>query len=99
MALTEAIVRQRRLGLDPADAKALRTYERRRRPYALMMAGMTDGLERFFSSSSDLVRAARGLGLSTIDRQPFLKETLVAAAAAQRATGSDREKRTISRHD
>ena len=80
-ALTQAVTEQARLGLDPAAPAALRAYERRRRPDALATAALTDGLDRLFSNASTVLRAIRDFGLGIVERQPALKQGLIAAAA------------------
>jgi 2-octaprenyl-6-methoxyphenol hydroxylase len=72
-ALTEVIVDAKRLGLDIANPDALGRYERWRRADNLMMAGVTDVLNRLFSNDVAPIKAARDLGLAIINRVPPLK--------------------------
>ena len=72
-ALAELIVDQRRRGLDIGDATVLEQYERRRRPDALLLAAVTDGLNRLFSNTIPPVRLARDVGLAIVNRLPPLK--------------------------
>jgi 2-octaprenyl-6-methoxyphenol hydroxylase len=72
-ALAELIVDARRLGLDIGSAEVLQRYESWRRLDAMLLAGVTDGLNRLFSNSLAPVRAARDLGLAAVDRLPPLK--------------------------
>lgn len=72
-ALTEVIVDARRLGLDIANPDALGRYQRWRRADNLMMAGVTDVLNRLFSNDVAPIRAARDIGLALVHRLPPLK--------------------------
>jgi 2-octaprenyl-6-methoxyphenol hydroxylase len=72
-ALAELIVDARRLGLDIGSAEVLQRYESWRRLDAMLLAGVTDGLNRLFSNSLAPVQAARDLGLAAVDRLPPLK--------------------------
>lgn len=73
-ALTEIIVDSVRLGLDAANVDALARYERWRRADNLLMAGMTDALNRLFSNDVAPVRVARHLGLAAVNKLPPLKK-------------------------
>ncbi len=72
-ALTEVIVDARRLGLDIANPDALARYERWRRADNLVMAGVTDVLNRLFSNDIAPVKAMRDVGLGLINRLPPVK--------------------------
>ncbi|HUN52873.1 MAG TPA: UbiH/UbiF/VisC/COQ6 family ubiquinone biosynthesis hydroxylase [Candidatus Sulfotelmatobacter sp.] len=72
-ALGEVLVEAHRLGLDLGDLAVLERYERWRRFDNLLLAGMTDGLNRLFSTDSEPVRLARDLGLAAVNRLPPLK--------------------------
>ncbi|MGC2415523.1 MAG: UbiH/UbiF/VisC/COQ6 family ubiquinone biosynthesis hydroxylase [Stellaceae bacterium] len=76
-ALAELIVDQRRLGLDIGDQSLLAAYERRRRPDALLLAAVTDGLNRLFSNTIPPIRLARDLGLAMVNRMAPLKRLLM----------------------
>jgi 2-octaprenyl-6-methoxyphenol hydroxylase len=76
-ALGELIVDQRRRGLDIGDEPVLEQYERQRRPDALLLAAVTDGLNRLFSNTIPPVRLARDLGLAAVHRLPPLKRLLM----------------------
>jgi 2-polyprenylphenol 6-hydroxylase len=60
----------------------LRRYERWRRSENLLAAAALDGLERLFSSADPVSTALRVVGLSAVDRVPFIKRRF-----AQRALG------------
>jgi 2-octaprenyl-6-methoxyphenol hydroxylase len=76
-ALAEAIVDAHRLGLDIGDASVLERYQRWRRPDALLLAGVTDGLNRLFSNAIPPAKMARNVGLSIVHRLPPLKRLLM----------------------
>jgi 2-octaprenyl-6-methoxyphenol hydroxylase len=75
--LAELIVDARRLGLDIGDNAVLEPYDRRRRTDALILAGVTDGLNRLFSNTIPPIRLARDLGLATVNRLPPVKRLLM----------------------
>ena len=76
-ALAELIVDQRRLGLDIGDDLVLERYQRWRRTDALVLAAVTDGLNRLFSNTIAPVRLARDVGLAVVHRLPPLKRLLM----------------------
>jgi len=76
-ALAEIIIDARRLGLDIGDPSLLERYERWRRSDALMLAAVTDGLNRLFSNTIPPVRLARDFGLAMVNRLPPLKRLLM----------------------
>jgi 2-octaprenyl-6-methoxyphenol hydroxylase len=76
-ALAELIVDQRRRGLDIGDDLVLERYQRWRRADALVLAAVTDGLNRLFSNTIPPVRLARDLGLAAVHRLPPLKRLLM----------------------
>jgi 2-octaprenyl-6-methoxyphenol hydroxylase len=76
-ALAELIVDQRRLGLDIGDDSVLERYQRWRRADALLLAAVTDGLNRLFSNAIPPIRLARDLGLALVHRLPPLKRLLM----------------------
>jgi 2-octaprenyl-6-methoxyphenol hydroxylase len=76
-ALAEAVIDARRLGLDIGDDSVLERYQRWRRLDAVLLAGVTDGLNRLFSNTIAPVRLARDLGLAAVNRLPPLKRLLM----------------------
>jgi 2-octaprenyl-6-methoxyphenol hydroxylase len=76
-ALAELIVDQRRRGLDIGEPLLLERYQRWRRPDALVLAAVTDGLNRLFSNTLPPLRLARDLGLAAVNRVPPLKRLLM----------------------
>ncbi len=78
--LTEILVDGARLGLDPANVASLEAYGRRRRADNLLMAGVTDLLNRLFSNDIAPLRAARDVGLGAVNRIAPLKHYLMKQA-------------------
>ena len=76
-ALAEAVIDARRLGLDIGDDPVLERYQRWRRLDAVLLAGVTDGLNRLFSNRVAPVKLIRGLGLAAVNRMPPLKRLLM----------------------
>ncbi|MBX6327353.1 MAG: ubiquinone biosynthesis hydroxylase [Pseudolabrys sp.] len=80
-ALAEAIVDAARLGLDIGGQPVLERYQRWRRFDTMTMGLATDGLNRLFSNKSDILRLARDVGLSLVERAPALKRLFIREAA------------------
>jgi 2-octaprenyl-6-methoxyphenol hydroxylase len=80
-ALAEAVVDAARLGLDIGSAVVLDRYQRWRRFDTMAMGVATDGLNRLFSNSSDMLRVVRDVGLGLVERAPALKGLLIREAA------------------
>jgi 2-octaprenyl-6-methoxyphenol hydroxylase len=80
-ALAEAVADAARLGLDIGAADVLERYQRWRRFDTMTMGVATDGLNRLFSNSSDVLRLARDLGLGIVERLPALKGVFIREAA------------------
>ena len=76
-ALSEAIVDARRLGLDIGGDSVLERYQRWRRADSVLLAAVTDGLNRLFSNTVAPVKLARDLGLAAVNRVPPLKRLLM----------------------
>jgi 2-octaprenyl-6-methoxyphenol hydroxylase len=55
----------------------LARYQRWRRLDALLLAAVTDGLNRLFSNSIAPLRLVRDFGLAAVDRLPPLKRFLM----------------------
>ena len=62
------------------DIMLLRRYERARKTDMLAMRGLTDGLQRLFSSEQPGIRQARNWGLRLTERLPLLKKRLIRQA-------------------
>jgi ubiquinone biosynthesis UbiH/UbiF/VisC/COQ6 family hydroxylase len=67
---------------DCGDYALLRRYERARREDVLAMQVATDGLQKLFNNDAVLLSRLRNLGLTLVDRQPWLKSFLVHHAVA-----------------
>lgn len=65
---------------DCGDARTLARYARSRKEEVLLMQLTTDGLQRLFASELAPVKALRNLGMTAIDRLPFLKRRLMQQA-------------------
>jgi 2-octaprenyl-6-methoxyphenol hydroxylase len=76
-ALAELIVDWRRLGLDIGDDAVLGRYQQWRRFDAVLLAAVTDGLNRLFSNNLAPLRLVRDLGLAAVNRLPPLKRFLM----------------------
>ena len=76
-ALAELIVDRRRLGLDIGDAALLENYQGWRRADALLLAAVTDSLNRLFSNTIAPLRLALDVGLAIVHRMPPLKRVLM----------------------
>jgi 2-octaprenyl-6-methoxyphenol hydroxylase len=81
-ALAELVVEALRLGLDPGAPDLLARYQRWRRPDTLLLAAVTDGMNRLFSNDVAPLRAARDFGLGVVDRLPPVKTAMIRRAAA-----------------
>jgi 2-octaprenyl-6-methoxyphenol hydroxylase len=79
-ALAEIVIDARRLGLDIGESALLERYERSRRLDVLLLASVTDGLNRLFSNSTPALKLARDLGLAAVDRIPPLKRLFMRQA-------------------
>jgi 2-octaprenyl-6-methoxyphenol hydroxylase len=67
-ALAQVLVEARRLGEDIGSELVLERYARWRRFDNVMLAAATDGFTRLFSNDNPLLRLARGVGMSAVDR-------------------------------
>ena len=65
---------------DCGDARTLARYARSRKEEVLLMQVATDGLQRLFASEFAPVRLIRNIGMSAVDKLPFLKRQLMAHA-------------------
>ena len=80
-ALAESVAEAVRLGLDHGGPAALERYQSWRRLDTMMVALMTDGLNRLFSNDVAPVRLVRDLGLTLVDRAAPLKGFFMREAA------------------
>lgn len=72
-ALAETLVDAKRLGLDIGFGEVLARYESWRRFDNVLLAGITDGLNRLFSTSFTPLMLARRLGFRAVNRAGPLK--------------------------
>lgn len=72
-ALAEVLVEAARRGEDIGAAGVLGRYERWRRVDSLVLATVTDGLNRLFATDCPPVALARDAGLAAVERMPPLK--------------------------
>jgi len=72
-ALAETLIDAKRLGLDIGFGEVLAGYERWRRFDNVLLAGITDGLNRLFSTSFTPLVLARRLGFRAVNRAGPLK--------------------------
>lgn len=63
-----------------AELRVLRRYERWRKSENVLALGLIDGLNRLFSTSSELLGRARRAGLAAVDRSPLAKRFLMGRA-------------------
>lgn len=82
-ALAQVLTDARRRGEDIGDAAVLARYQEWRRFDAAAMGGVTDGLNRLFSTDLAPLRLLRDAGLRLVDAAPPLKRAFVAAAAGR----------------
>ena len=76
-ALAELVIDARRLGLDIGSETVMLRYQQWRRFDALVLAAVTDGLNRLFSNPLPPVQLARDIGLAAVNRLPPLKRLLM----------------------
>ncbi len=79
-AFVEIIVEAARRGEDIGSPFVLERYERWRRTDTLVLAAVTDGLNRLFSNDIAPLRLARDLGLGVVNRLPPLKRFFISHA-------------------
>lgn len=80
IALAELLIETAERGEDPGSPALLARYQRARRPDNLLMLGMTDGLDRLFSTDNRLLRLARDLGIAAVHRATPLKRVFMRQA-------------------
>lgn len=86
IALAGLIVDAVRDGKDVGGAALLGRYQRMRQSDNLLMFGMTDGLDRLFSTDRRLVRVVRDLGIGAVDRLRPMKRIFMRRAMGVSAT-------------
>ncbi len=76
-ALAEVLVGAASAGADPGSAETLRRYARWRESDARTILGLTDGLNRLFSTDFGPAKVVRRTGLAMIDNLPPVKSWLM----------------------
>lgn len=82
-ALTEELLRAKRLGLDLGAPDLLQRYEKRRAFDNGNMALATDWLDRLFSNAIPPVQAARRFGLGAVHNMPRLRRFFIRTAMGE----------------
>lgn len=72
-----ATLGKREAAADCGDARTLARYARSRKEEVLLMQLTTDGLQRLFASELGPVKALRNLGMTAVDKLPFIKRRLM----------------------
>lgn len=80
-ALAECVVDAHRRGEDIGGDMVLERYQRWRRFDSTAMALGMDGVNRLFSNTNPILRAARGLGMGVVQALPGLRRGLMRQAA------------------
>jgi ubiquinone biosynthesis UbiH/UbiF/VisC/COQ6 family hydroxylase len=65
---------------DCGDARTLARYARHRKEEVLLMQLTTDGLQRLFGTELAPLKVLRNLGMTALDKLPFLKRQLITQA-------------------
>lgn len=68
---------------DCGEAQTLARYARHRAEQVMLMQLTTDGLQRLFDTPIAPIKFLRNMGLSAVDKLPFLKRKLMAHALGQ----------------
>lgn len=72
-----SVLAKRDQSVDCGDVRTLARYARQRKEAVWLMQMTTDGLQRLFETNVAPVKAFRNLGMSAIDKLPFLKRKLM----------------------
>lgn len=78
--LADLVIEAHRTGADVGSPELLAQYQRVRRGDNLLMFGMTDQLDRLFSTDRRLVRTVRDLGIGAVDRLGPVKRVFMRRA-------------------
>ncbi len=78
--LADLVIEAHRSGADVGSPELLARYQRVRRGDNLLMFGMTDQLDRLFSTDRRLVRTVRDLGIGAVDRLGPVKRVFMRRA-------------------
>ena len=80
LALAALVIEAHEVSDDVGSTKLLAAYQRMRQSDNLLMFGMTDGLERLFSTDRPAVRLVRDVGMSGVNRIGPMKRTFMRRA-------------------
>jgi 2-octaprenyl-6-methoxyphenol hydroxylase len=86
IALADLIIEATRTDCDVGSQTLLGRYQRLRQADNLLMFAMTDGIDRLFSTGSQIVRSARDFGIDSVDRFGPIKRMFMRRAMG---VGSD----------
>jgi ubiquinone biosynthesis UbiH/UbiF/VisC/COQ6 family hydroxylase len=75
-----AAIAKRDQASDCGDTRTLARYARHRKEEVLLMQLTTDGLQRLFDTDLAPLKALRNLGMTALDKLPFLKRQLMTHA-------------------
>jgi 2-polyprenylphenol 6-hydroxylase len=75
-----AAIAKRDQASDCGDARTLARYARHRKEEVLLMQLTTDGLQRLFDTDLAPLKVLRNLGMTALDKLPFLKRQLMTHA-------------------
>ncbi len=78
--LVEELINAKRAGISLGDMTILKRYEKRRKAHNLLIMGSMDLFKRSSTSQSTLIKGVRNLGLSAVDKLPFIKKRLARVA-------------------
>jgi len=87
IALAELIIAAARAGADIGSVDLLARYQRACQPDNLLMFGMTDRLDRLFSTDLRVVRLARDLGIEAVNRLGPVKRVFMRRAMGLATSG------------
>ncbi|MGI5308916.1 FAD-dependent monooxygenase [Rheinheimera sp. WS51] len=79
-ALAQLIEQQLQAGKDITELRMLRQYERWRKAEAVNLIAAMEAFNRTFSNNNPLLKLARALGMNAVDKAPWLKKQIMAAA-------------------
>jgi 2-octaprenyl-6-methoxyphenol hydroxylase len=85
--LADLIIEANHGGTDVGSTELLARYQRARRSDNLLMFGMTDQLDRLFSTDRRIIRLARDLGIEAVNHMGPLKRAFMRQAMGLPASG------------
>jgi len=81
--LTEILANAQKVGLPINSLTNLQKYQHTRRTHSLSMITATHGINKLFSNNIGVVRLARNLGLSMVQKLPILKSFFMRQASGR----------------